>query len=132
MYQFCNCVVKGCLRNNSNNQSTNDDENLYQFCNGVVKGFVKTTTATTTSQQMRIKMCTSSAIASSKAVLKQTTTTTNEDENVYQFCNCVVKGCLGQATGAIRRVQDLVIEHGEVEGESQAGKNAKCKLGNKT
>ena len=39
-----------------------------------------------------------------------------------QLGDGVVEGCFRQTTRAIRRVEDLVVEHGEVKSESQTEK----------
>ena len=46
-----------------------------------------------------------------------------------EFSNCVVKGLLGQMAGAIRRIQDLIVEYREIECKTQTNRVGWSKLG---
>lgn len=43
--------------------------------------------------------------------------------------NGVIKGLLGKMASLIRRVQDLIVENGEVKGQTQADWVGWCKVG---
>lgn len=36
----------------------------------------------------------------------------------FQTCNGIVEGVLGELAGLVGGVEDLVVEHGEIEGEA--------------
>lgn len=46
-----------------------------------------------------------------------------------EFCNSIVKSLLGQVAGSVRRVQNLVVENGEIEGKTKTDGMGRGKLG---
>ena len=45
-----------------------------------------------------------------------------------KLSNCIVKGLLGKVAGSVRRIQDLVVEDGEVQSEAEADWMSRCEL----
>jgi hypothetical protein len=50
-------------------------------------------------------------------------------DGVNPTSNGIIKGLLGKVTCLIRRVEDLIVEHGEVEGKTKADWVCWCKIG---